>query len=125
MLLFVLKNLLLLSACVLAVPPCVLAVLNFRRRTAVKRRALTNLLSDPSIVAQYKDCFQREKDSRTRRALRRIISTHSGRLSMQNRLFRASLLLAGFALPGHAQLVFQAPDPIALHAGSGEVTFTL
>ena len=44
---------------------------------------------------------------------------------MQNRLFCASLLLAGLALPGHAQLVFQAPDPIALHAGSGEVTFTL
>jgi hypothetical protein len=44
---------------------------------------------------------------------------------MQNRLFCASLLLAGFALPGHAQLVFQAPNPIALHASGGEVTFTL
>ena len=45
-------------------------------------------------------------------------------LSMQNRLFCASLLLAGFALPSRAQLVLQAP-PIALHAGGGEVTFTL
>ena len=44
---------------------------------------------------------------------------------MQNRLFCASLLLASFALPAYAQLVFQAPDPIALRAGSGEVTFTL
>ena len=46
-------------------------------------------------------------------------------LSMQNRLFCASLLLASFALPAYAQLVFQAPHPIALRAGSGEVTFTL
>lgn len=44
---------------------------------------------------------------------------------MQKRLFCASLLLSGFALPGHAQLALQAPNPIALHAGSGEVTFTL
>ncbi len=91
----------------------------------VKCRALTNLLFRPEHPVQFKDCFEREKDSPTGRALRRIIPTHSGRLSMQNRLFCASLLLAGLALPGHAQLVFQAPDPIALHAGSGEVTFTL
>jgi hypothetical protein len=44
---------------------------------------------------------------------------------MQNRLVCASLLLAGFALPVRAQLVIQAPHPVALHAGSGGVTFTL
>ena len=44
---------------------------------------------------------------------------------MRNRLFCASLLLAGFAFPAYAQLVFQAPYPIALHAGDGAVTFTL
>ncbi len=44
---------------------------------------------------------------------------------MQNRLFCASLLLAGFALPARAQLVLQAPNPIALHGGGGGVTFTL
>jgi hypothetical protein len=44
---------------------------------------------------------------------------------MQNRLFCASLLLTGFVLAAHAQVVLQAPHPIALHAGGGEVTFTL
>jgi hypothetical protein len=51
---FFIKNLLLLCA-------GVLAVFNFRRRTAVKRRALTNILSDPSILAQYKDRFPARK----------------------------------------------------------------
>ena len=45
--------------------------------------------------------------------------------SMQNRLFCASLLLAGFALPVRAQLVLQAHNPIAVHAGGGGITFTL
>jgi hypothetical protein len=58
---FVLKNLLILSACVLVGVPCLLAVLNFRRRTAAKRRALTNLLSDPRILAQYVDRFPSRK----------------------------------------------------------------
>ncbi len=44
---------------------------------------------------------------------------------MQNRLFCSWLLLAGFVLPAHAQVVLQAAHPIALHAGGGEVTFTL
>ena len=61
MLVLVLKNFLLLCASVLAAAPAVLAVFNFRRRTAVKRRALTNILSDSSILAQYKDRFPARK----------------------------------------------------------------
>jgi hypothetical protein len=59
--LFLLKNLLLLSACVLAGVPYLLAILNFRRKTSVKRRALTNLLSNPEILRQYKDRFPSKK----------------------------------------------------------------
>jgi len=44
---------------------------------------------------------------------------------MQNRLFWTSLLLAGFVLSARAQLVLQAPNPIALRAGNGAVTVTL
>jgi hypothetical protein len=44
---------------------------------------------------------------------------------MQNRLFFASLLMTSFAVPASAQLVLKAPNPIALHAGKGAVTFTL
>jgi hypothetical protein len=61
MVLLVLKNLLLLSACLLAGVPYLLAILNFRRRTMVKRRALTNLLSDPYILNQYMDRFPARK----------------------------------------------------------------
>src|SRR6185437_12221969 len=61
MLVFVLKNLLLVCGCLLAASPCVVAVLNFRRRTAAKRRALTNLLSDPNILERYKDRFPARK----------------------------------------------------------------
>lgn len=46
-------------------------------------------------------------------------------LFMQNKLFCVWLLLAGFSFPACAQLVLQAPNPIALHAGGGGVTFTL
>lgn len=56
-----LKNLLLVCGCLLAASPCMVAVLNFRRRTAAKRRALTNLLSDPNILARYKDRFPARK----------------------------------------------------------------
>jgi hypothetical protein len=44
---------------------------------------------------------------------------------MQRRLFCASLLLAGLALSARAQITFEAPNPIALRAGEGAVTFTL
>ena len=35
------------------------------------------------------------------------------------------LLLAAGTLPAQAQLQLQAPNPVALHAGSGAVTFSL
>lgn len=58
---FLLKNLSLLAACLLAGVPYLLALLNLRRRSKVKRRALTNLLSDPFILNQYMDQFPAKK----------------------------------------------------------------
>jgi hypothetical protein len=51
------KDLLLLLACIAFAVPHILAVLNFRRRLAVKRRALISLLSDPDILDRYKGQF--------------------------------------------------------------------
>jgi len=56
-----LHGLLLLAACVLAGIPYLLAVLNFRRRTAVKRRALLSILSDEDILRQYQHRFPNRK----------------------------------------------------------------
>ena len=42
-----------------------------------------------------------------------------------NRLLCAAMLSAWCALPASGQLVFQAPDPVALRAGEGAVIFTL
>lgn len=58
---FLLQNLLLVLACLLAGVPYLLALLNFRRKTIVKKRALTNLLSDPYILNQYMDQFPARK----------------------------------------------------------------
>src|SRR5215469_2562975 len=55
------QGVLLLFACVLTGIPCLLSVMHFRRRTAVKRRALTNLLSDPNILQKYMDRFPSRK----------------------------------------------------------------
>jgi hypothetical protein len=61
MILFLLKNLLLLLACLLTWVPYLLALLNLRRRTAVKRQALISLLSDPSVLDQYQGRFPAKK----------------------------------------------------------------
>jgi hypothetical protein len=61
MILFLLKNLLLLLACLFAWVPYLLALLNLRRRTTVKRQALISLLSDPKILDQYKGRFPAKK----------------------------------------------------------------
>jgi hypothetical protein len=61
MMVFLFKNLLLLLACLLAGVPYLLAILNFRRRAEVKRRALTSLLSDDKILEQYQDRFPAKK----------------------------------------------------------------
>jgi len=58
---FLLKNLPLVAACLLAGIPYLLALLNLRRRSMVKRRALMNLLSDPFILNQYMDQFPAKK----------------------------------------------------------------
>lgn len=50
-------NLILLVACIAFAVPHLLAVLNFRRRLAVKRRALICLLSDPNILDRYMGRF--------------------------------------------------------------------
>ncbi len=55
---FVLENLLLLCACLLAGLPYLLAILSLG---VVKRRALANLLSDPYILNQYMDQFPAKK----------------------------------------------------------------
>lgn len=55
------RHLLLIVACVAFAVPHTLAVLNFRRRVAVKRRALTNLLADPVILSRYMDRFPTKK----------------------------------------------------------------
>jgi hypothetical protein len=51
------KDILLLLACIASAIPHMLAVLNFKRRLAVKRRALISLLSDPDILDRYKGQF--------------------------------------------------------------------
>lgn len=61
MILFLLKNLLLLIACLLAWVPYLLALMNLRRRTTVKRQALISLLSDPKVLDQYKGRFPSKK----------------------------------------------------------------
>ncbi|MGD0830565.1 MAG: hypothetical protein ABR907_06460, partial [Terracidiphilus sp.] len=61
MILFLLKNLLLLIACLLAWVPYLLAILNLRLRTTVKRQALICSLSDPNILRQYKSRFPAKK----------------------------------------------------------------
>jgi hypothetical protein len=55
------KHLLLIVACIAFAVPHALSVLNFRRRVAVKRRALTNLLADPDILSRYMDRFPAKK----------------------------------------------------------------
>jgi hypothetical protein len=55
------KHLLLILACVAFAVPHTLSVLNFRRRVAVKQRALTNLLADPDILNRYMDRFPTKK----------------------------------------------------------------
>lgn len=61
MILFLLKNLLLLLACLLAWVPYLLALLSLRRRTTVKRQALVSLLSDQRVMDQYKGRFPSKK----------------------------------------------------------------
>jgi hypothetical protein len=51
------KDFTLLLAFIACAVPHTLAVLNFRRRLAVKRRALISLLSDPDILDRYKGQF--------------------------------------------------------------------
>lgn len=55
------KHILLLVACISISVPHMLAVFNFKRRLSVKRRALTNLLSDPDILNRYMDRFPSKK----------------------------------------------------------------
>lgn len=56
-----LDNLVVLIACVVLAIPHALAVLNFRRRVAVKRRSLITLLSDPDILSRYTGRFPSTK----------------------------------------------------------------
>lgn len=55
------KYLLLILICIAMAVPHLLAVLNFRRRLAVKRRALSNLLADQVILNRYMDRFPGKK----------------------------------------------------------------
>ncbi len=52
---------LLILACIALAVPHALAVLNFRRRLAVKRRALVSLLSNPNILDRYIGRFPSRK----------------------------------------------------------------
>lgn len=65
MVFFFLKNLLLVIVCVLAVIPYGLAVWNFHRKAKVKRRDLTNLLSDLDIRQKYWNRFPSKKNLTT------------------------------------------------------------
>lgn len=57
----ILDNLMLLVTCVALAVPHALAVLNFRRRVAVKRRSLLSLLADPDILNRYRGLFPATK----------------------------------------------------------------
>lgn len=57
----ILDNLMLLITCVALAVPHALAVLNFRRRVAVKRRSLLSLLADPDILNRYRGLFPATK----------------------------------------------------------------
>jgi hypothetical protein len=74
------KYLLLILACVAFAIPHTLSVLNFRRRLAVKQRALTNLLANPDILNRYMDRFPAKKGLRDAESIARdYFSTYYNR----------------------------------------------
>ena len=116
---FLFKNLLLLCACLLAGVPYLLALLNFRRRTIVKKRALTNLLSDPYILNQYMDQFPAKKGlNDAEKIADDYFKTYYGRFEYLSALTLSFLTVSGALVFILVRIGFPAP-----FLGTAEIAF--